>query len=93
MSEQHGKPSQTRWRVSAPSDGARTQVELEPVTGRSHQLRVHLKAIDHPTIGDALYGDAATAPSPRLLLHAMLLVFNHPSTGATVQFTSQPDFS
>lgn len=62
-----GKPALTRWRALAHENG-HTRVELEPVTGRSHQLRVHLLAAGHPIAGDALYGNAASAP--RLLLHA-----------------------
>ena len=81
-----GKPSLTRWRVQRPDAAARTtHVELEPVTGRTHQLRVHLAAIGHPILGDALYADAATqAQAPRLLLHASHLAFAHPATGAWV---------
>ena len=79
-----GKPSLTRWRLRAQDPVAgTTHVELEPVTGRTHQLRVHLQAIGHPILGDALYADAATqAQAPRLLLHASHLAFTHPGTGA-----------
>lgn len=67
---QHGKPSQTRWRV-LDHEGGHTRLQLEPLTGRSHQLRVHLSALGHPILGDTLYGTADTAAaSPRLLLHA-----------------------
>lgn len=62
-----GKPALTRWRALAHKAG-RTRVELEPVTGRSHQLRVHLLSLGHPIVGDALYGHAEH--SSRLLLHA-----------------------
>lgn len=62
-----GKPSQTRWRAVS-HEGEQTRVELEPVTGRSHQLRVHLLSLGHPIVGDALYGHPES--SPRLLLHA-----------------------
>lgn len=79
-----GKPSLTRWCVRSHDPVARTtHVELEPVTGRTHQLRVHLAAIGHPILGDALYADAATqAQAPRLLLHASHLAFTHPGSGA-----------
>ncbi len=65
-----GKPSQTRWHVLG-HEGAHTRVALEPLTGRSHQLRVHLAHLGHAILGDALYAtpDIAAA-SPRLLLHA-----------------------
>lgn len=66
----HGKPSQTRWRVLA-HEGPHTRVALDPLTGRTHQLRVHLAALGHAILGDTLYAapDIAAA-SPRLLLHA-----------------------
>lgn len=90
----HGKPSQTRWRAlgfDAPTH--RTRVELEPVTGRSHQLRVHLQALGHPILGDALYADAgAAAAAGRLLLHASLLAFTHPVSGLALHFESPPPF-
>ena len=81
-----GKPSQTRWRVLAHDAAARTtRVALEPITGRTHQLRLHLSAIGHPILGDALYADATTqAQAPRLLLHASHLAFAHPGTGESV---------
>lgn len=78
-----GKPSLTRWRALTHDAAAQTtRIELEPVTGRTHQLRVHLLAIGHPIVGDALYADAATQEqAPRLLLHASHLAFTHPVTG------------
>lgn len=89
-----GKPSQTRWRALA-YDAATdtTRLELEPLTGRTHQLRVHLAALGHPILGDALYADAATlAQAPRLLLHASALRFAHPVTGDMVAVAQPPDF-
>lgn len=70
----HGKPSQTHWRVlthEGHDESGHTRVALEPLTGRSHQLRVHMAALGHAILGDALYAapDIAAA-SPRLLLHA-----------------------
>lgn len=73
-----GKPALTRFRVLARTPG-RTRVALEPHTGRSHQLRLHMRALGHPILGDELYGEAASAP--RLLLHATTLEFVHPFTG------------
>ena len=89
-----GKPSQTRWRSLAFDDAEnRTRVELEPITGRSHQLRVHLLALGHPILGDTLYAPGAVqARSPRLLLHACALRLVHPATGALLSFESPPDF-
>lgn len=81
-----GKPSHTRWRARRYDAASHaTWVELEPVTGRTHQLRVHLSAIGHPILGDALYADSATqARAPRLLLHSSQLAFDHPVTAERV---------
>jgi tRNA pseudouridine32 synthase/23S rRNA pseudouridine746 synthase len=90
-----GKPSLTRWRVLANDDetGASTRVELEPVTGRSHQLRVHLRELGHPILGDALYAPPQVqALSGRLLLHAWSLDFVHPLSGERLAFECQPPF-
>lgn len=87
-----GKPSLTRWRVLA-RDGGRTRLALEPVTGRSHQLRVHTAAMGWPIVGDALYGDSArTDPEPRLLLHASELALPHPLDGRALGWTSPAPF-
>lgn len=89
-----GKPSQTRWRaVSYAAAANTTRVELQPITGRSHQLRVHLKALGHPILGDALYAPASTqAKSPRLLLHASELCFLHPADASERVFALAPPF-
>lgn len=93
----HGKGSLTRWRVLAHEEDAqgqaRTRLELEPVTGRTHQLRVHLQAIGHPILGDALYADEADcARSARLLLHASDLALTHPVSGAALHWHSPAPF-
>jgi tRNA pseudouridine32 synthase/23S rRNA pseudouridine746 synthase len=89
-----GKPSVTRWRVLAYDPGSdSTRLELEPVTGRSHQLRVHLKALGHPILGDNLYAPAdVLARSPRLLLHASRLELTHPLSGEALRFESPVPF-
>lgn len=89
-----GKPSLTRWRrLAGQADGPTTRVELAPVTGRSHQLRVHLKALGHPIVGDALYGELGlTEANPRLLLHASELTLQHPASGVLMHFISLPAF-
>ena len=88
-----GKPSLTRYRVLARDPAANTtRVELEPVTGRTHQLRVHMATLGHPSLGDDLYGGPATRLAGRLLLHAMELAFVHPSTGEARQFRAEPPF-
>jgi tRNA pseudouridine32 synthase / 23S rRNA pseudouridine746 synthase len=107
-----GKPSLTKWRVlschhlpgSDPQgleqDGMLTRVELIPVTGRSHQLRVHMAAAGHPIVGDDLYGPqgertafkAHRLGAPRLLLHATSISFVHPTTGAAFHVTAESPF-
>jgi tRNA pseudouridine32 synthase / 23S rRNA pseudouridine746 synthase len=92
-----GQASVTRWRVLALQTGAQgqpqTRLELEPVTGRSHQLRVHLQAMGHAIVGDALYASPEVhARSDRLLLHASTLALQHPASGELLQFSRAPDF-
>ena len=87
-----GKPSLTRWRVIG-VEADRTRLELEPVTGRAHQLRVHLLAIGHPIIGDALYAPPEVlAGADRLLLHAAQLRFAHPVSGTQIAIESAVPF-
>jgi tRNA pseudouridine32 synthase/23S rRNA pseudouridine746 synthase len=84
VSQERGKPSLTRWRVltRSPGEPPTTRLELEPLTGRSHQLRVHLQAIGHPILGDELYAPPDVhAMAPRLLLHAERLTLPHPPSG------------
>ncbi len=86
-----GKPALTRYRTSGyDSFTDTTRVELEPVTGRTHQLRVHLAAIGHPILGDSLYGSEGSAG--RLLLHASALGLAHPLSGEPLALTSEPPF-
>ena len=94
IDHERGKPSHTRWRVLAMDEAAQTtRLELSPITGRTHQLRLHLAAIGHAILGDALYAGASTqARAPRLLLHATRLAFTHPTNGAWVQYALPPDF-
>lgn len=89
-----GKASVTRWRLAGACRSHRaTRLELEPETGRSHQLRVHLQALGHPILGDRLYGTPeCQAMAPRLLLHATRLSFRHPTTDHALQFASAADF-
>jgi len=88
-----GKPSLTHYRLlvqEASTDTSR--IELEPVTGRTHQLRVHMAAIGHPILGDALYGGEASGSAERLLLHASMLSFAHPIGEEQLSFESAPEF-
>jgi tRNA pseudouridine32 synthase / 23S rRNA pseudouridine746 synthase len=99
VNHETGKRSSTRWRL-APAAGApvlhqgtATRLVLEPVTGRSHQLRVHLQALGHPIVGDPLYaGTDAPARATRLLLHAQALELPHPTTAERMSFESPSPF-
>lgn len=82
-----GRPSVTHYAVEAAwPDATLLRVTLE--TGRTHQIRVHLAAIDHPVIGDKVYGRPWSVDSPRVFLHARRLAFTHPGTGDGVEFAS-----
>jgi tRNA pseudouridine32 synthase/23S rRNA pseudouridine746 synthase len=88
----HGRPARTEWRVLQRC-GDRTRLALTPLTGRSHQLRLHLATIGHPILGDALYADEATqALAPRLLLHAESLSFCHPDDARRVTVSAPCPF-
>ncbi|MGQ9724217.1 MAG: RluA family pseudouridine synthase [Tepidimonas sp.] len=91
-----GKPSHTRWRPLAVEVWAgriATRVLLEPLTGRSHQLRVHLQALGHPILGDDLYAEPPLhSAAPRLLLHAAELALTHPRTNQRLVLTSETPF-
>ncbi|WP_329724216.1 RluA family pseudouridine synthase [Ideonella sp.] len=89
-----GKASTTLWRVLQRSaDGATTRVELTPLTGRSHQLRVHMQQIGHPIVGDELYAPPdVQAMAPRLLLHAECLTLPHPADGRVITIPSPCPF-
>jgi len=85
-----GKPALTRWRVvTRDLDAGQTRVALEPVTGRSHQLRLHMASLGHPIVGDVLYG---AAPAARVYLHASRLAFAHPVSGLPLVFESPVPF-
>jgi tRNA pseudouridine32 synthase/23S rRNA pseudouridine746 synthase len=82
-----GKPSRSRWRVMQVGADS-TLIELEPVTGRTHQLRVHMQSIGHPMLGDTLYAPAEViALSLRLMLHAQSLNFPHPFSDKAMVFS------
>ena len=89
----HGKPSLTHWHcVSNDASQQCSRLELSPVTGRSHQLRVHLQAIGHPIVGDTLYAPAELARAERLYLHASWLALPHPDHGRMIEFCLPPTF-
>jgi tRNA pseudouridine32 synthase/23S rRNA pseudouridine746 synthase len=87
-----GKPSQTQWKIIE-SNEIYSRVKLTPITGRSHQLRVHMMELGHPILGDEFYAhDEAYGAAARLMLHAQDLSFQHPSTGEQISFTSPCPF-
>ena len=89
------EPARTLYRTLAEGPGA-ALVELRPITGRMHQLRVHLASIGRPIAGDVRYGGTLAvegAPAPRLMLHARSLTFPHPDGGKkTVEAPPPADF-
>lgn len=89
-----GKPARTDWQVLARDPaGDCTRLALHPVTGRSHQLRVHLLTLGHPILGDELYAPPdRVAAAPRLLLHAEQLALPHPADGRMVVLQSAAPF-
>ncbi len=91
VNHETGRPAQTDWRVL--SRGAdETRVELRPLTGRSHQLRVHMAELGHPILGDPLYASGPAADFPRMMLHAETLRLKHPASEEWVTFTAQAPF-
>jgi len=87
-----GKPSLTRYQVVGSAEGY-SRVKLMPVTGRSHQLRLHLSAIGHPILGCDLYAhEEAYKARDRLSLHASKIQFDHPETKELVTFESAAPF-
>lgn len=91
---EHGKNALTKYEVIARDQGAlTTRLRLIPITGRSHQLRVHTMEIGHPILGCDLYAhEQALQASDRLLLHARYLKFHHPMTGHVLEFVKEPEF-
>lgn len=89
-----GKPALTRFRVLARDERqGTTRLELYPVTGRSHQLRLHCQAIGHPILGCEFYApEEVVAMAPRLLLHASSLAFEDPETGEALSFSAPAPF-
>ena len=89
---ERGRTAQTRWEVLA-REGGITRLKLVPLTGRTHQLRVHMLALGHPIVGDSFYaiGDALAA-ADRLQLHAEMLGFAHPDDGRPIRFVAPAPF-
>ncbi len=84
-----GREAVTQWRVLA--EGRRcTLLDVHILTGRTHQIRVHLRSLQHPVCGDPIYGHPRGLAMPRLMLHAHTLRFRHPATGEEMAFTDPP---
>ena len=102
-----GRPAQTRWQIVGRT-ASHPRVHFEPLTGRTHQLRLHAadpRGLGTPIVGDRIYGianaaapdsdpraTASEAPLPALCLHASALAFTHPVSGDRLAFSSTPDF-
>lgn len=85
VSHEHGRPAKTDWEVISRSVNE-TRVRMFPLTGRSHQLRVHMLALGHPILGDQIYAPETVTEYPRLMLHAETLGLHHPATGDWIDF-------
>ncbi len=88
----NGKSAITNWNVLEHEANA-TRMELRPITGRSHQLRVHMLAIGHPILGDRFYGtEEVTAAADRMQLHALTLRLRHPAHETWLDFSAACPF-
>lgn len=87
----NGRSAITDWRVVARGDNE-TRVHLSPLTGRSHELRVHMLSLGHPILGDPIYASGAALGFPRLMLHAESLSLHHPATRQRIRFTADCPF-
>jgi tRNA pseudouridine32 synthase/23S rRNA pseudouridine746 synthase len=88
---ENGKQAVTDWRVVRAKNGE-SRVRLMPRTGRSHQLRVHMRALGHPILGDPFYAEGAARNYPRLMLHSETLQFRHPDGGQGMRITAKCPF-
>ncbi|MDP3862895.1 MAG: pseudouridine synthase [Phaeovulum sp.] len=92
VDHESGRPAQTDWRVVRLEADGTTRVRLMPLTGRSHQLRVHMATLGHPILGDRLYATGPARDYPRLMLHAESLRFRHPDGGKAQSFSAPCPF-
>ncbi len=86
-----GKSAITDWRVQRYEETA-TRIRLYPKTGRSHQLRVHMREIGHPILGDPFYATGPARDAPRLMLHSESLRLRHPDGGKGLTFRAPAPF-
>ena len=85
-----GRAARTEWRVVR-QESDRALLDIHLITGRTHQIRVHMSSIHHPVLGDPLYGHKGMPKAPRLMLHAFSLSFTHPATGERMTSTAPPE--
>ena len=88
VDDKNGKPSETRFKILKECQSS-ALVEAKPMTGRTHQIRVHAYALGHPLMGDVLYGARETKLIARPALHAYSLTITHPETGERLTFTAE----
>ena len=92
VDKENGRPALTHWEVIRREESA-TRLALVPITGRSHQLRVHMLSLGHPIVGDGFYATGpAIAAADRLQLHAESLTLHHPSDGGLITFSDPCPF-
>lgn len=84
-----GRESQTEWTLIENLKNA-ALLDVHILTGRTHQIRVHMQSLHHPVAGDPIYGQKNGVKVPRLMLHAHTLAFDHPVTGERLHFTAEP---
>jgi 23S rRNA-/tRNA-specific pseudouridylate synthase len=92
QAQEDGKTARTHVRVDERRNNE-TLVELNPLTGRTNQLRIHCAYVGHPIVGDEWYGGANFAGASRLCLHAAELAFHHPDGGRWMEFRAPTSFS
>ncbi len=88
---ENGRPAVTDYRVVRTTE-TESRVRLYPQTGRSHQLRLHMREIGHPILGDPFYATGPAREFPRLMLHSETLQFRHPDGGKGVRITAKAPF-
>lgn len=92
VNHETGKPAQTDWRRMRKDNDGTSRVRLSPLTGRTHQLRVHMLAIGHPILGDPFYSQGPARDFPRMMLHSESLKLRHPDGGKGMLFRAPVPF-
>lgn len=91
ISHTDGRYALTRWKKIS-TEGTATRMALYPKTGRSHQLRLHMRAIGHPIVGDPFYAPDSAKENERMMLHARELTFRHPTSGEVMEMVCPAPF-